>query len=379
MWFRFAAALSATALLPAAPPKFEAHVIATDLKGGYQVVPFDVNRDGKPDLIALASGLTELLWFENPTWKRHVLASGLSRMINVAACPGLDAMVVAHAFENQPKNSIGIVSVIEPGADRMQPWKVKEIDRLTTSHRIRCADPDKSGNTVFVNAPLAGAAATAPDYRDHVPLVYYHPGEWKRNTIGSENEGVMHGIYIFPWAGSKSGDYILTASFSGIHAYGLDRKGRWTRTEISRGDPSIWPKSGASDIAVGHLKERRFLASIEPWHGNQLAIYTEKRGKWMRNVVDDSLVDGHTVVTADLDDDGRQEVVAGFRGLGRSVHIYHSPDAKGRRWYRTPLDAGGIAAAACAAVDLNADGRVDIACIGSATTNLKWYENRGKQ
>jgi hypothetical protein len=34
-----------------------------------------------------------------------------------------------------------------------------------------------------------------------------------------------------------------------------------------------------------------------------------------------------------------------------------------------------ISAAACAIADLNGDGRPDIACIGSATANLKWYEN----
>ncbi len=372
---RFAAALLAPVCLCAAAPAFEPHVIATGLDAGYQVVPFDVNRDGKMDLIALASRLNDLLWFEGPSWKRHVLASGLSRMINVAACG--DAMVVAHAFENEPKRSIGIVSVLEPGEDRSKPWKVREIDRLTTSHRIRCASPEGPGQTIFVNAPLAGAKAEAPNYKDRVPLVFYRPGEWTRVTIDASNEGVMHGIFVHPWAGGQR-DHILTASFSGIHDYWIDKKGQWQRVEIATGDPAPAPKSGASDIAVGYLAKRKFLASIEPWHGNQLVVYTEKRGVWKRNVIDDSLVDGHTVVTADLDGDGRQEVIAGFRGQGRSVYLYHSNDPRGERWFRTPLDQGGMAAAACAAADLNGDGRVDIACIGSATANLKWYENKGK-
>jgi hypothetical protein len=34
-----------------------------------------------------------------------------------------------------------------------------------------------------------------------------------------------------------------------------------------------------------------------------------------------------------------------------------------------------MAAAACTAIDLNGDHKIDLACIGSATTNLKWYEN----
>ena len=69
--------------------RFTEHVLATDLKGGYQVVAADLNRDGHVDLIALASGMTDLLWFENPgpngsEWRRHVLASNLPRMINCA-------------------------------------------------------------------------------------------------------------------------------------------------------------------------------------------------------------------------------------------------------------------------------------------------------
>jgi hypothetical protein len=32
--------------------------------------------------------------------------------------------------------------------------------------------------------------------------------------------------------------------------------------------------------------------------------------------------------------------------------------------------------AACAAADLNGDEKIDVVCIGLATANLKWYENR---
>jgi len=38
---------------PSGPPRFETHTLATDLRGGYQVVAADLNHDGKPDLIAL--------------------------------------------------------------------------------------------------------------------------------------------------------------------------------------------------------------------------------------------------------------------------------------------------------------------------------------
>jgi hypothetical protein len=357
--------------------RFAEHVIATDLRGGYQVTPYDMNRDGRTDLIALASGMTELVWFENPNWTRHVLATGMSRMINLAACNGMEEIVVAQEFNNQPSRSPGVVSVLTPGPDRMQPWTVREIDRLSTSHRLRCAEIDGTRRPVVINAPLAGANAAAPDYRDRVPLVYYRPGEWKRIAIGDQTEGVMHGIFVTPWTRGRR-DCILTASFVGLHSWCLGANGAWERGEIHKGDPAAWPKGGASDVALGLLGRQRYLAAIEPWHGNQVAIYTAQRGgEWVRHVIDDTLVDGHTILTVDLNGDGRMEVVAGYRGKGHRVLLYTAEDAAGKNWKRTLIDDGGIAAAACAAADLNKDRKPDLACIGAATTNLKWYENLG--
>src|SRR3954451_2110680 len=88
--------LLALPLRAAAPPAFTEHTIASDLKGGYQVVVADLNHDGRPDLIALASGLSELVWFENPGWHRHVLAANQSRMINCAVIG--DEIVLASGF-----------------------------------------------------------------------------------------------------------------------------------------------------------------------------------------------------------------------------------------------------------------------------------------
>src|SRR5579864_4385960 len=167
---RFALFAMIAALVPiaSAQAKFQAHDVATGLRGGYQVVVADLNHDGKPDLIALASGLTELAWYENPGWQRHVLANGLSHMINCTTIdvPGdpIPQIVLASEFANEAKNSIGVVSVLRHQGDPRDPWSVTEIDRLTTSHRLRTADIDGSGKRVVLNAPLTGASAAAPDY-----------------------------------------------------------------------------------------------------------------------------------------------------------------------------------------------------------------------
>ncbi|MGA2590325.1 MAG: VCBS repeat-containing protein [Bryobacteraceae bacterium] len=369
--------LCGTLSAASAPVRFAEHTVATGLTGGYQVVAIDLNHDGKPDLLALASGMTELVWFENPHWERHVIASHLSGMINLAAWDfdgdGIPEIVLASGFSMQAKSSVGVVSVLRHNGDPRQPWSIQEIDRLPTSHRLRWADIYGDGRKVVINQPLTGAQVERPEDHAHTPLVFYRPGEWKREQISDQDEGVVHGIYIVDWDGDGR-DEILTASFVGIHLYKLGANGRWTRTEITRGDPAPWPKSGSSDVAVGRLGKRRFLAAIEPWHGNQVAIYRENGGEWQRRVIDDSLADGHTILTADLNGDGADEVIAGYRGQG--VNVYYAQDSQGTEWSRQVLDRD-IAAAACAIADLNADGRPDIACIGSATANLKWYENLG--
>ncbi len=354
--------------------QFQEHPIASNLRGGYQVVAADLNRDGKPDLIALASGLNELAWFENPGWQRHVLATGLSRPINLAVSDsgrdGNPTIVVAQEFSTDARKSAGIVSVLTCTGDPRQPWKATEIDRLPTSHRLRWADIDGSGKQVAVNAPLIGAAATAPDFRERAPLVFYRPGVWKREVISNELAGVLHGIHIIDWDGDRR-DEILTASFEGISLFKFD--GKWRRSRLAGGSPEPWPKCGSSDVAVGKLGRRRFLCAVEPWHGNQVAVYFERGGRWQRQVIEDSMVDGHALATADLDGGGRDSIIAGYRGKGRSVFIYTAEDKEGKRWARRALDEGEMGAASCAVADLNGDGQPDIACIDSP--NLKWYEN----
>src|SRR5215467_1617929 len=212
--------LTCVAASAATPPaEFTEHLIAADLKGGYQVVVADLNKDGKPDIIALASGMKELVWYENPSWIKHVLAGQFNHMINLAAWDtdgdGIPEIVLAHEFANQAKNSIGILSLLTHGADPREPWKVAEIDRIPTSHRLRWADIYGNGKKVVVNAPLTGLKAEAPEYRGKTPLVYYKPGAWIRETIPEQNEGVEHGIFISDWDGAGR-EAILTASFLGI-------------------------------------------------------------------------------------------------------------------------------------------------------------------
>src|SRR5678815_2557495 len=148
---------------------FAPHEIGTALRGGYQVVIADLNKDGKPDIIALASGIPELVWYENPGWERHVLAAGQSQMINAAAYDidgdGIPELALAQGFTTTTKTSTGILSILTHGADPAAPWTSKEIDRIPTAHRLRWIDADGSGKKMLVMAPLIGMDSAAPDYK----------------------------------------------------------------------------------------------------------------------------------------------------------------------------------------------------------------------
>ena len=297
---RYAGFLFFCCVLHAAEPaRFAEHTIATGLKGGYQVVVADLNHDGKPDLIALASGMPELVWYENPTWERHVIAGGFSRMINCAAWDtdgdGIPEIVLASGFSNEAKNSVGIVSVLHHDGDPRGPWKVTEIDRLTTSHRLRWADIDGNGKKVLVNAPLTGAHAEAPDYRDHTPLVFYRPGEWKRELIGDQNEGVVHGIYVIDWDGDgrdehAHGEFRRASIFTNSAKTG-DGRGPRLRRAIRRHGPradrAMWRWDGLAARAISRPSSRGM--------GTRWRCTGSEGASWQRRVIDDSLVDGHTI------------------------------------------------------------------------------------
>src|SRR5205823_6339258 len=140
-------------------------------------------------------------------------------------------------------------------------------------------------------------------------------------------------------AESGKGMDILCASYEGVNLLARDMSGKWQPRHVGAGNQAN-PRSnrGSSEIKQGKLKNgRKFLATIEPWHGNQVVVYTEpaEAGKylWDRHVLDDQLRWGHAVWCADLDGDGNDELVIGVRdNLGdqpearRGVRIYKALD-----------------------------------------------------
>jgi hypothetical protein len=360
----------ASAAAAAGWPEWRAAVVTDSLKMGYQLVVADLNRDGRPDLIEVDERGTELAWYENPGWTRHVIVKDVPRTINLDVFDfdgcGVPEIAMGYHFETDPARSTGNVAILKSGTDPRQPWTSREIDRVPTVHRVRWIDLKGDGKKVLLVAPMIGAKAKAPDYAENVPVYLYRPGEWKREMFTELPRGVLHSILPIHWRGR--GEQLMTADFQGIRVLEGGRV-----TEIAKGDPRPCPECGTSEIKVGRLGRRRFIAAIEPWHGNQVVVYTESGSQWKRHVIEDAMVNGHALAVGDLDADGRDEIVAGFRGKGFQLYVFTADDASGERWTRHVLDAGGMAAADCKIADFDGNGRMAVACSGASTANVKIY------
>jgi hypothetical protein len=119
-----------------------------------------------------------------------------------------------------------------------------------------------------------------------------------------------------------------------------------------------------------------------------VVVYTQpddpSQKNWDRHVVDEQLKWGHAVWCADLDGDGDDELIIGVRDNRsdqpqerRGVRLYKAIDGKGAKWARHILEDGGVAVEDLAAADLNNDGRIDIVAVGRQTGNVRIYWNEG--
>jgi len=369
------------------PVEFRAHTIEEKMPGGYAVLAVDINHDGKPDVIGVSQRVPELAWYQNPTWERHVIADGLTQTVNLAAADldndGIPELAVETAFAMVPANSEGLVWIVRHQGDPAQRWKVEKIDKFSTSHHIAWADVDGDGKKELINAPLIGPNGLAPTYdQDKASLFWYRQNDWQRRTITTSISGILHRVRPVSWDGNKR-EQLLTTSFDGITLYRATGSGndlKWESTLLSAGhSQDKAPRLGTSDVAVGRSNGKRFLASVEPWHGNEIVMYTEgPSGTWTRHVLFNEMVEGHEVAVADFNGDGRDDIVAGDRSAkGAAVHVMYAPENPGDPWKHQVLDQGTMAASGCITADLNNDRRPDILCIGSSTGNIKWYENVG--
>ena len=366
---------------PASPGafRFEPQEIRDTFGVGYAVTVADVNRDKKPDILAISG--TQLVWFENPSWVAHVVLDGQTPKDNVTLAPhdidrdGRLDVALGATWKPSDTNGGGTLHWASPGAPDAS-WTLRDITAEPTLHRIRWANIDGTGDPELIVAPLHGRGTSPPEWAGVGPrlLVLRVPKDPARDPWPSEviddSLHIVHNFAVLDFDGDGD-DELIAASREGLHLLERGAGGRWTKTRL--GDVN------AGEVKVGRLGGVRALAVIEPWHGTTLAIYREPakltRGPWTRQVIDETLTGGHAIGWADVDGDGSDELVAGWREKDVGVALYRITSAT-ERPARVMIDAGGMAAEDLTVADLDGDRRPDIIASGRRTANVRIYWNR---
>jgi hypothetical protein len=111
-------------------------------------------------------------------------------------------------------------------------------------------------------------------------------------------------------------------------------------------------------------------------------------GRWSRHVIAEPVQWGHAVWCADLDLDGDDELIIGQRDpnkpgstgpRGPGIFVFDlKRGASPLSFDRHTIDDGGMACEDALAADLDGDGRADIIAGGRATHNVRIYWNRAR-
>ncbi len=403
------AVLTALALPASAAdfPRFEAQEIAPHVGNVcYALTVADVNGDQKPDVVALTEDA--IVWFSNPDWAEHTIIRGATARDNVCIQPhdidGDGQIDFALGAGWRPSDTQSSSTLQWVGRNASGQWTLHDITEHAepTLHRFRWADVRGTGKPQLIVAPLQGRGTKGPNWGEGngVNIIAYTIPDDPTKTpwpsvVLSDNLHTVHNLWVVDHDGDGRRDDILLAAWEGVFVLSKGRDGQWLTTKIGTGDQESSPNKGASEIKRGRFANgHTYIATIEPWHGNQVVVYlpptTDGQRAYTRQVLDRGVTWGHAVWCDDLDGDGSEELIIGQRDprrdanaspKGPGVWVYDlelEPAGSAVRSTKHVIDDGGMACEDALTADLNGDGRPDIIAGGRATHNVKIYWNRGQ-
>jgi hypothetical protein len=140
-------------------PPFKEQEIDKDMGVGYAVAVADINADGKPDIVAVTEQPDQVLWYENPTWKRRVVVAG-SPKLPVCVQPfdvdgdGKPELMLGADWKPADTKGGGSVWLLKRPDDLEKPWTPIRLDEEPTMHRFRLVNVD--GKPEFACKTLHG-------------------------------------------------------------------------------------------------------------------------------------------------------------------------------------------------------------------------------
>jgi len=367
-----------TGVAEAAPPslKFSKRCLMISPNEGCAIA--DVNRDGKPDVIAGTH------WFAAPDFIPRPVRD-IPEIQDVYLGSNGD-----HAYDVDGDGWVDVISIgffspemcwyKNPGADglrRGKKWK-RFVLKTTRGQNeaIDLRDLDGDGvPEIFVNC-----------WDKRAPLV-----AWKLTKTAQ---------------GQPTIEQIVLGTSGGGHGYAfgdLNGDGRedvllemgWY--ERPAGDPFAGPWKFHQETALPHPSCPFLVVDLTGDGRNDIiwskshayGIYWREQGEpkgdgtttWTEHLIDDSWSQAHGLLWADLDGDGQGELITGKRvrahcgndpgGKEPECLYYYTWDRASRKFTRHVISppGGGVGAGMqIRAADLNADGRLDIAVAGKTGT-----------
>lgn len=390
-WTMFLAAAGSTL---AAPPTYQGREIDRSLEVGYAVRLVDVDGDGRRDIAVVDS--KRVIYFANPDWTLRTIIGAVTKPDNVCFAPhdidgdGKLDFALGADWRFVP-DAEGTIQWLRQGSDPKEPWTVHPISAEPYVHRMQWADLKGNGKPSLVVVPLLGRGPTQPErLKNPLRIMAYDiparpaTDRWPAHVVRGDLT-VAHNFQPIDFTGDGRLDLVV-GSFEGVTLLTPPPASAppfpWVRTPLGSGLQPETGNRGSSEIKVGRRADRsQYIATIEPWHGDQVVVYTppaESTSLWKRTVIDADLLWGHAVWCANLDDDADDELIIGVRDSGKmktpcGVRIYDPPATEGGEWTRTLVDPGGVAVEDLAVDDLDGDGTLEIVAVGRATHNVRIY------
>lgn len=368
------ASLAAPSQEPAAFT-FERATIDGKVEIGYGLAIAAVDSDSKPDI--LLADKRAFVWYRNGDWKRTEFHAALTERDNVCVAARRDGEGVLQVALG---GDWGPTDTTRTGCARTGAWPGPEsafapnpLAAEPTVHRIRFVALADSNRLAAVIAPLHGRG-NVDGRGDPVRIEAFvpDPNDAKaapRRELLDASLHKTHNIDVFDFLPAVPGEEVLVIGEGGAKVCSRS-EGKWKSEAIAG------IRDGGEIRATRDANGKRLIATIEPMHGNVLALYREQEGgTFSRTELDSTLAEGHALAFADLDLDGNPEVVAGWRQKDAQGEV-------GIRAYSTHGEAKPLhidRATACEdlkVADLDADGRIDIVAAGRASHDLVILWNR---